>query len=128
MGNCVGFYNYKFFVNFLLWVSLLCALVLVEAVPYALVLFGSVGGKTAGGAQGQSIHILFLGIGLLPCPLPHQQQMCQQHHNSTSTVAAAMLFSAGFLLESHISFTLVNTTTLESHGGVCPPYPPLSPP
>ena len=36
-------------------------------------------------------------------------------------VAAAMLLSVFMLLEAHIGFVLVNTTTLESHGGVCPP-------
>ena len=32
-GNCIGFYNYKFFLCFLIWSLVLCALLVAEAVP-----------------------------------------------------------------------------------------------
>ena len=32
-GNCIGFYNYKFFLCFLIWSLVLCTLLVAEAVP-----------------------------------------------------------------------------------------------
>ena len=64
MGNCVGFYNYKFFVNFLLWVTLLCLLVIIEAVPYPFVLMSKA--ETSSSAHLHALHITLLGVSLLP--------------------------------------------------------------
>ena len=69
MGNCIGFYNYKFFLNFLVWTTLLCTLVLVEAFPYFLVFLRAT--STTATSYIQTLHISILGFGLSPPPLFH---------------------------------------------------------
>lgn len=64
MGNCIGFYNYKFFVNFLGWTALLCTLVIVEAAPYFLVFLRA--SSTTAANYIQALHITILGCGLFP--------------------------------------------------------------
>lgn len=67
MGNCIGFYNYKFFVNFLAWTTLLCTLVVVEAAPYFLVFLRAT--STTATDYIQALHITVLGFGLFTPPI-----------------------------------------------------------
>ena len=123
MGNCIGFFNYKFFVNFLAWTALLCTLVAVEAVPYLLVFLRATTATATNYVQALHISILGFGLSLSPSLVLSRPPA---DHNQPPAVAMAMLFSVLILLEAHIGFVFVNATTLESHGGVCATHLSLS--
>ena len=93
IGNCIGFYNYKFFVNFLLFTTVLCLFVFFNSIP-ALGRAMSVAKKSEGG-----------------------------HSTSIAVVVISAIHGlAGFtfaicvpvLLFFHIKLVTINSTTLES--------------
>ena len=92
IGNCVGFYNYKFFVNFLLFSVVLCFFVLLNSIPAAL-RFMSFGKAVSEGSASIAIIILSAIHGM---------------------VGLAFFISVQFLLYFHMKLVTVNSTTLES--------------
>lgn len=93
IGNCVGFYNYKFFVNFLLFTVILCLFVLLNSIP-AISRAMSFGKGSDDGHSASIAVIVISGIHGLA--------------GFTFFVAVPVL------LFFHMKLVTVNSTTLES--------------
>ena len=87
-GNCIGFYNYKFFLCFLIWSVWVCLFLMIESIP---VLIWMIHGNFCIDA----LLVLFIGF-----------------------FCFSMIGGAGVMLGIHIPLALTNMTTFESPGSM----------
>lgn len=93
VGNCVGFFNQKFFVNFLLCTSGVCLIAFLSAAPLLVILIGD---------RTRSVDF-FTGV----------------HIGIHSLVAFSFIASVGSLFAAHCRYVLDNETTLEAKTDSC---------
>ena len=83
MGNCVGFYNYKFFLCFLIWSIVLCSFLLVQGLPVLVwVCYGNM--------SPSAFCVLFV-----------------------SFVSLTLVVAAAGMLVTHVELVFSNATTIE---------------
>ena len=93
IGNCIGFYNYKFFVNFLLFTVVLCLLVFLNSIPA----FGRAMRVAKNSEDSHSTSIAVIVISAIH-----------------GLAGFTFVVSVPVLLFFHMKLVTINSTTLES--------------